>query len=291
MSNYFLKNQLFYIDSNNRLSGSNTNFSYQIDISRNSEFDKVVLLDCSIPKTYYLVESGYNTFQLTEGTSTVTITLPFGNYSRTSLKNVLKTQLNANSPNSYVYTITNQNISNTQDTGQYTFTVSGNGSVQPIFTFTTSIYELLGFNANSTNQFISNNLVSTNVANLQPENTLFIRSDICQNYNDNILQNIISAQNANYSFIVFNNPNPKEYSKNFNSGSSNVFFFQITDENGTVLNTNGLNVVMTIMVYQLNRIDELLKAYVHYRILKEGDQEYIDQIENEDIQENKLSNF
>jgi hypothetical protein len=70
-----------------------------------------------------------------------------------------------------------------------------------------------------------------------------------------------------------------------------VFFFQITDENGTVLNTNGLNVVMTIMVYQLNRIDELLKAYVHYRILKEGDQEYIDQIENEDIQENKLSNF
>ncbi len=70
-----------------------------------------------------------------------------------------------------------------------------------------------------------------------------------------------------------------------------MFFFQITDENGTVLNTNGLNVVMTIMVYQLNRIDELLKAYVHYRILKEGDQEYIDQIENEDIQENKLSNF
>jgi hypothetical protein len=291
MSNYFLKNQIFYIDSNNRINGTNSSFTVQLDVDRNIEFDRVVLLDCSIPKSYYLVQSGYNTFTLTEGTSNVTITMPIGNYNRSSLKNVLTTQLNASSPNGYIYTITNQNLQNTQDTGQYTFSVSGNGSTQPIFTFTTNLYEQLGFNANSTNQFVSNQLISPNITNLQPESTLFIHSNICQNHSDNILQNVISAQSPDYSFIVFNNPNPREYSKVFRKGTANTFYFQLTDENGVVINTNGLNIVMTIMVYQLNRIDELLKAYIHYRISKDNDDEYIKQVENEDIQETKLSDF
>jgi hypothetical protein len=291
MSNYILKNQIIHVDSNNRLTGSHSNFTYQMDLSRNVEYDRVVVLDANIPKSYYLVQAGLNTFQLKESSATVTITLPAGNYNRTSLRNVLTTLLNTASPSGFNYTITNQNIQNTQDTGKYFYSVSGNGPIQPSFIFTTNLYEQLGFNANSTNNFSANQLVSTNITNLQPETRVFIRSDICQNFNDNILQNIDASQNADYSFIGYRNYCPREYSKEFRSGTTNVFFFQITDENGTILDTNGLNVVITIMIYQLNRIDELIKAYVHYKISKENDDEYLKQIEEENIEEPKLSDI
>lgn len=213
MSNYFTKNQIVYVNSANRQTGTNSDFTFQIDLNPNADYDRVVLLDASIPKTYYVIQDGFNTFQLQENTTTVTITLPAGNYNRTSFRNVVTGLLNLYSPGSFTYTITNQNIQTTQDAGKYTYSVTGNGSVQPIFIFTTNLYEQFGFNANSSNQFTNNQLVSLNITNLQPESTLFIHSDICQNFNNNILQNIITAQSSDYSYIVFNNPNPREYSK------------------------------------------------------------------------------
>jgi len=297
MTNYFLKNQVFYINSFNRTSGTDSDFFINLDMDRNNTYDRVVLLDASIPKTYYVVQNGYNTFQLTENTSTVTITIPYGNYNRSSFKNVVTTQLNANSPNGYTYAITNQNIQTTQDTGNYFFSVTGNGAVQPIFTFTTNLYEQFGFNANSSNQFVSNSLQSVNITNLQPESTLFIHSDICQNYQDNVLQNIISASNPDYSYIVFQNPNPREYSKVFRTGFSGSFYFKLTDENGTVINLNGVNMVLTIMVYQLNRIDELTRAFIQYSMLKDTQNDFIETskkiVENEDnpIEDQRLADF
>ena len=268
MSNYFTKRQIFYINSSNRISGTDSNFTIQLDIDREEEFDQVVLLDCSIPKSYYIIQNGENTFTLQEGSTSVTITLPFGNYNRSSMKNVLVNLLNANSPNRFSYTISYQNIQYTQDTGQYTFTVTGNGSVQPSFIFGNYLYQQLGFNQNSTNNFVGNTLTSVNITNLQPEGTLFIRSDICQNYNDNILQNIITTQSADYSYIIFQNPTPHEYSKDFRQGFSNVFQFILTDEYGNEIYLNGLNLVMTIMIYKSNKIDDLIKGYIKFKVIE-----------------------
>ena len=265
--NYFTNKQIFYINSAKRLTGTHSNFSYFLNIDPNEDFDRVVVLAASIPKSYYLVDSSYKSFTLQENSSTVTITFDEGNYTRNSLAVKLQSLLNTNSPNSFTYTVSYSNISTSNDNGKYRITVSGNGGVQPIFIFTNQMNEQLGFNINSSNQFSGDILYSTNVVNLTNETTLFIHSDICQNNEgNNILQEVYASGEASYSTINFVNPIPNEYSKPMNtiSAKSNSYNFYLTDENGTPLDTNGINIVMTIMIYKKNDIDRMIKGAIKY---------------------------
>jgi len=271
--NYFTNKQIFYINSARRLTGTHSNFSYFLNIDPNEEFDRVVVLAASIPKSYYLVDSTYKSFTLQESSSTVTINFSVGNYTRNSLGIKLQSLLNTNSPNNYTYSVSYSNISTTNDNGKYTITVSGNGGVQPIFIFTNQMYEQLGFDLNSSNQFSGGILESTNVVNLTNETTLFIHSDICQNNEgNNILQEIYASGEASYSMINFTNPIPLEYSKPMNTtfSKSSSYNFYLTDENGTSIDTNGININMTIMIYKKNDIDRMIKGAIKYYAILSG---------------------
>ena len=46
---------IFYIDSHSRVSGTHSNFSYNIDLKGN-EYDYCVVLQASIPKSYWLIQ-------------------------------------------------------------------------------------------------------------------------------------------------------------------------------------------------------------------------------------------
>ena len=61
--------RIFYINTRSRLSGTDSNFTYSLPMPPNAEYDKACVLQCSIPKSYYLIEAGYNTFQLRENGS------------------------------------------------------------------------------------------------------------------------------------------------------------------------------------------------------------------------------
>ena len=78
-----------YVNSADRLSGTSDNFTYNINLPSDKKFNKVVVLDALIPKSYWLVQNGYNTFQLTENGVTATVTLPVGNYNLNSFKTVV----------------------------------------------------------------------------------------------------------------------------------------------------------------------------------------------------------
>src|ERR1700677_4640968 len=95
-----------YIDSRKRTSGTDSNFSYVVQFPADKKFTHVTCLDCLIPKSYYLVQAGYNTFQLQEGATIVTVDVPIGCYTLVSWMNQLTSLLTANSPNSYTYTVT-----------------------------------------------------------------------------------------------------------------------------------------------------------------------------------------
>ena len=180
--------------------------------------------------------------------------------------NVVKTLLNEFSPNNWIYTISYSNISLVGDDGKYYFTVTGNSSQQPSFIFGNYLYEQLGFNSNSTYQFSSNSLVSINVCNLSVETTLFIHSDISQDFNsDNTLQEIYSNGEPSYSYINFINVCPHEYSKPLNNNKSNVFNFTLTDEYANIVETNGINVNFSVMVYKTNPFDEMVKQYIQMK--------------------------
>jgi hypothetical protein len=264
MNSYIGKDkQLFYINTKNRLTGTHSDFSYKLDIDVNIKYDKVVVLNIAIPKSFYSVISGYNTFLFTENSIPHTITLPIGNYTRRSIALILTSLLNT--AGSYTYTITYENIATTEDTGKFTFT-SSNTSNPISFTFTTGLYEQLGFDIGVYN-FTSGVLISSNAINVNIETTLFLHSNICSNSGDAILQNIITSGDSDFSMIVWNNNNISEYSKILTIAKSNVYSFKLLNEDGIVMDTNGLNIVICIMVYKSNDIEDLIKSYIKYRLL------------------------
>lgn len=271
---YYTDREIVYVNSRNRLSGTDSNFQYKIELNNNVNYDHVVVLDASIPKSSYTIQNNNNTFTVTEeinGSSTNRIiTIPEGNYTRQSLSKVLKTLLNDN-VNTYVYNITYDNVNNVGDTGKYTYTWSNvNGTAQEvIFTFGDNLWEQLGFNKNSINTFVNGTLISTSVINLRPEGTYFILSSMTNNDSSvNILQNIISYGSDDFNYIIFNNPNPEDYSKKLINTKSNTYNFIITDENFHELQLNGINIVFTLMFYKKNNLSRLFTAWMKWNVLQ-----------------------
>jgi hypothetical protein len=166
----------YYIDSRQRLSGTDSNFSYNISLPDDHDFTHVCLLNALIPKSYYLIQAGFNTFQLQEGDETVTVTKSPGNYLLNVFKTIIGQLLTAASPSGWVYTLTYPS-GNQPDTGMFTYSVSGNTS-QPSIICGSNLFEPLGFFMNSTNTFINNSLTSTTVIKLVSEDRLNIHSSI-----------------------------------------------------------------------------------------------------------------
>ncbi len=263
---YYTDKQIFYINSNDRDGGTHSDFTYTLNIDTNKEFDRVTVLSASIPKSFYLIQDGQNTMTLNENGVNITLTLPAGNYTRGSLATVFKNLLNENSILAYGYNVTYSNISVTYDRGGYIFTASNVIGSQPEFIFGEHLAEQLGFLRNTTYPFVNSYLRSPNVCNLANETTLYIHSDICQNREgNNVLQEIYSSGDATFSYVNFTNPIPMEYSRDLaGANTSNSFRFFLTNENGEIIDTNGINLNFTIMIYKKNNISDLIKGAIKY---------------------------
>ncbi|KYQ88908.1 hypothetical protein DLAC_11815 [Tieghemostelium lacteum] len=85
--------------------GTNSKFQYSVTFYPQDKFDRVAVLQATIPKSFYTVRRNLNTFTLTEGLDEVVITIPIGNYSRKSLQDTLQTILNESSPHNISYSI------------------------------------------------------------------------------------------------------------------------------------------------------------------------------------------
>lgn len=254
--------KIYYINSRDRSTGTDGDFTYIFNIPPNNKFTHVVLLQCIIPKSYYLVNNSNSTFTLEENAQQVTITTPVGNYTRRSFQTVIQSELNTNSPNGWTYTVSYNNISTQAETGKYIFTVSGNGGIQPkiIINSDGDLFEPLGFDRASTNTFSGDTLNSANTIKLQLEDTLFLHSDICHNESDNILQEIFASKgDPSFSNILFQQFSIEAYSKELNSNTNNTYRFFLTDEDGHGINLNSLNMEFSIMLYEKNNIFDIIK--------------------------------
>lgn len=263
------KSKLFYINSRDRVSGTDSDFLYQFEIPTDIKFDQVCVLQMCIPKSYYLIQAN-EAFTLTENLSNVNITIPVGNYTRKSFSVTLQQLLTTNSPNGYIYTVTYPTSSSVPDNGKYTYTVSNNSGVQPILTFATSndLWDHMGFAKGSINTFIANTLTSTQVINLQKENTLFLHSDIANNGSDNILQEVFSVQSSDYASIVFQQYNIDGYSKEIVGNSNNVYRFYLTDEDSNPIDLNGQNCNLTLLMYKKNNIYDMIREFIKLKAIQ-----------------------
>lgn len=264
------RKQIFYINSEQKLTETNSNFSIKLNnIDKNANFNNVVVLQAIIPKSYYLVTTGFNSFSLQEGEESVEILVPIGNYNKVTFKGTLKTLLNANSPNQFIYNITDDNIAFGPDTSKFTYTVYvNNNDIQPSIIVGTIMNAQFGFFPNTTNTFINNTLVSTRFINFSLENTLFIHSNICQNTtSDNVLQEIFTTRVPTASFIKYDCYQMEAYSKPFNN-KSDFYNFYLTDENDIPIETNGINMEITIMIYEKNDVSDEIREYIEMNKIK-----------------------
>ena len=258
-----ISKRLFYVDSHQRVSGTHSDFNFVLEFQ--DEYDHAVVLQANIPKSYYIVQNGSNTFLLQEGLATVVVTIPYGNYSRLSFRAQLQTSLNNSSPNGWVYVVSIPNTSITADTGYYYFSVTGNSS-QPSFILNDGLYEQIGFDPNSMNTFTSNTLVSKNVVKFQAEDNLYIHSDLCSNGTDDILQEIFGVDNPSFGNIVYQCQTVESYAKPIASNRNNVYHFYLTDEDGAPIDLNGQNFTFTLLLFKkqtvLTLLDKVLKLYL-----------------------------
>ena len=112
------------------------------------------------------------------------------------------------------------------------------------------------------NTFQSDSLKSTNVINLQKENSVFIHSDLCSNGGDNILHDIYANDISDFGNVIFQNTAVDSYSKKLTTSGNNIAHFYLTNEDGNAINLNGQNWNMTILVYKRDsRLFDFIKSY------------------------------
>jgi hypothetical protein len=244
--------QTFYVNShrNWRNSGTDSDFVYEMNIDDSMEFDHAVVLSANIPKSWYNVPDGSNYFTLTEDGKSSTIELDVGNYSRQQLAGQLTTKLTAGSPNGYTYACSYNLSNNTPETGHLFFSVTGNNGVQPIFTFEDIMWDQMGFQPDSSNQFANDLLESTDVIKLAQEDTILLYSDLVNGGDENLLQEFMLGSSVPFTTAEYTCPDIHAHSRPISKTRSKQFKFSLTDENGTLLNLNGKNFVFTIMLFR-----------------------------------------
>lgn len=260
-----LAQRIYYVNTLNKTSGTNHSFSYEFQIPDNEKYDRVVLLQASIPVSFYLVQDGFNTFILREDGVDTTITIPPGNYSAKVFALVLAPLINAASPNGWVYTMTLPNQNLVAGTGKFTYTVTGNSS-QPSIICTENVNEQLGFIENTTNDFVANTLTSTTCINFAAESQFFIHSDIADNGDSNVLQEIYGGNTPFMSYITYQCTAPDMYSKAIHYKQSSIFNFSLQNEKRQPLNLNGVNMQLTLCLYRKDETSELIRNYIQYRV-------------------------
>jgi len=250
-----VESKVFYLNSRNRLDQNDTdsNFTMKLDLPPGHDYNKVCLLDISIPKSYYLVESG-STFILQELGVNTTITVSPGNYNRRNFATTITTLLNTASPNLWTYTII---YNSAPDTGKYIYGVSGNsGQPKLIFNTDNNLFEQFGFSDGSTNTFSAGSLTSTNVVKFSIEDVLYLHCSCVSNNGDNVLREIYTNGNSDYSAINQSTTDIFAYSKDLTLKNNNSYRFYLTDEDDNIINLNGLNINMTLMVYKQNTLSQ-----------------------------------
>jgi hypothetical protein len=246
-----LDNRIYYINSENRLSGTSNNFSYTLDIPDGARYDSVCVLSMTIPRSYYVVREGYNSFILQLDATSHTITVPAGNYTSLSFISVLKPLLTAAGG---TWTMSISTV-----TGKYTYGYVGTATVKFIFSNPSRISHQMGFDETSSNTFVAGALVSANVVDFVSTSTLFLHSDMVQDQSS-ILQEVYSDNSVPFSNLVYNCKFPAMYSKTLQNARSNTFQFSLQDEHDTLVELNGHELCVTLLMYKKENLTRLFKA-------------------------------
>lgn len=266
---HLIRQKVIYVDSDYRTSGSHQDFTYKLDDV--GLFEYVSVLQVSIPKTFYNVQSDQNTITLTENIgASATVTFTAGSYSYKNFASILATKLTAASPNGRTYTVT---IPTTEPvTGKYIITVS-TGTFTITFPITSYMYKHLGFESASSNASSGTSLTSINVCSFQDVPSLYICSDLInshvQEINSNVLEAVFCGQTPEFGILTWNNTAPELTAKQIR-GPNNVVKFWLMDVDQNIISTNGVAWNMVICLYSVNHGLETMENYFKLKTIEDA---------------------
>lgn len=264
--NFDIENQQkIIVDSSQRASGSNSNFEIILPLDTTKEYDSICLLQASIPKSYYLIPDGYNTFTLQEGAQTATVTITPGNYNISSFMTVLSASMISASPLGATYAISYPNVNSAADTGKITITTNNAVATSIIFGDSYGLNIQMGFERNSTNTFTAQSLTSANVVNLQPNKVLYICCDAIADKSNNVIQEIFNTYTPTMSAITFQTTDIAAWTKDYTAKNTNKFNFYVLNEYNQIIDFNGLSWVCTLLFYKRSRIMKKMETYIKYK--------------------------
>jgi len=244
------------VDSSDRVSGSTNNFIINIPMPNDNEYNRIILNSAIIPKSFYLIRDGYNTFILKEGVNLWTVSIPIGNYTLTEFTTQIQALLDDHTFIQFTYVMTFS-----KRLGKFTWSISNNSGVQPSFIFTTNVFEPMGFDKNTTNTAVGNVLTSTNIINLNPNEMIYVCSDLVNNSENQILEAIPMSNIPDYSYQYYQNTSTHTI-KELTNNRNQTFTFQIKDSFHRLLDLNGKNIVFTICCHKEHNTDELIRENI-----------------------------
>lgn len=246
--------------SRDRVSGTNSSYvSRALNVPDNN-FDSVCLLQASIPRSFYNVSRGRNTFLLEENGIQTEVVIPPASYNIYNIQKVLGDAMTVASTQSWVYTVTYPACDG--DTYHFTFTVSGNAGVQPkiIFNILFSMERQLGFDELSTNEFVGDKLESTNAVNMSFITRAFIVSDICQSANNSVLEEVLNyADYGLRSICYYQQQDVDINSRIFAKTNTNSWTFSLVDSFGQQIDLNGIPWAISVVLFQRENLAALQK--------------------------------
>ena len=263
------KKKIFHFNSGSQLTESNNTFQVDLQLEDGYLYDRISLLSCNIPISYYTIQQGENIFNLNEDSKSVSISVPIGNYNISSFCSVIQTLLNTYSPNAYTYQLYYpQNFKDTSTGKIQYFMTSYHAGLKISFSFpeNSPIYQQFGFDQGTSDFFTEGNssyfINSKNVVSFIPENSIYIHSSLISGIDSpspkfsSCLQEVYNENNVMFGVLAWSNSCPIETSRRFVQTTTTKATFSITDEFAYPVFLNGLDIVMTIMVF---KIDDTLK--------------------------------
>jgi len=255
--------QLIYLDSEERISGSASNFLYEINIPDGVKVDTCCVLSMTIPRSYYLIRPGQNRAAVIIDGIEYPFEIPPGNYNADNFSETLLAILNQAA--AAAFTITFSLI-----TGKYTYGYTGMGAVTFVLRDPSRLGHQMGFDEISENHFVNGSLASKNVVNFVSTSTLFLHSDMVDD-STSILQEVYADNSVPFSNLVYNCRVPGMYSKKMKNTRSAVFSFSLCDEHDKEVDLNGHDICVTLLLYQKEDLTKTFQRGFEALIRAQGD--------------------
>lgn len=247
-------------------SSKSTSVDVKLDVDLSIPYTHVLVSSIDIQKTWYSLPSN-SSLTVNENGTIRTMVFPKGTYNIRSLRTYFLARAVIDLGWTYAMTIPDAQAG--PDTSKYTWTVSGNGGVQPIFS-TTDPYlaDHLGIDENVNNAFVADSFTSTNVVIFQSVDFIWIFSSIVKN-KTGLLQEVYVSNNAFNSTITFSPSNIESAAKRLTTTRNNIYRFTLLDSRSNRIDLNGGTWSMILCIFKAYSATEPIRRYIEYKLKKE----------------------